>query len=199
MELNTPPMQEVDANISPEDIFVSDVDQGDDALLSIPEEIDTNVPLDLSVARFVGSAASPVQGVPMELIEARISPIHVSVIMTNPNKLVGPVVSMDVSIEDVEDVAPYASDDVRDMATPGYGSEEDEQDGPPLHSLVSQERFSGSEAWLDSCPVVPSNLLPESPVEVSQWFNAEIEEASSGQQVAKLHQEELLARGGDFS
>ena len=75
------------------------MDQGDDALLSIPEEIDTNVPLDLSVARFVGSAASPVQGVPMELIEARISPIHVSVIMTNPNKLVGPVVSMDVSIE----------------------------------------------------------------------------------------------------
>ena len=35
-------------------------------------------------------------------------------------------------------------------------------------------------------------------MEVPQWSTAEIEEASSGQQVAKLHQEELLARAGDF-
>ena len=41
--------------------------------------------------------------------------------------------------------------------------------------------------------MVSSNLLPESHVEVPQWFTVEVEEASSGRHLAQLQQEELLA------
>ena len=118
----------------------------------------------------------------MELIgQTRIFPIHTSVIMVNPNKLVGHVENMDVSIEDVDDVAPYPSDNVRDMATPMYGSEGVGQDGFFPQNFAPQERFTRSEVRFDSHPMVSSNLLPESPVEVPQYgFAVEVEEPGSG-------------------
>ena len=110
-------MKGVDTNIVPEDIFTKGMDQGDDIILSTPEEIDISAPLDLSVARLAESAAPPAQEVPVELIgQTRVFPIQTSVIRMNPNKPVGHMMNMGVSIEDVDDVAPYPSDNVW-----GYG------------------------------------------------------------------------------
>ena len=81
VELNTPPMQEVDTNIVTEDIVAGGMDQGDDIILTVPEESDSNAPLDLSVPRFAESAAPPVQEVPVELIgQTRVFPTQTSVI-----------------------------------------------------------------------------------------------------------------------
>ena len=200
MELNTPLMQGVDTNIVPEDIFTGGMDQGDDIILSTPEEIDISAPLDLSVARLAESAAPPAQEVPVELIgQTRVLPIQTSVIMMNPNKPVGHVVNVDVSIEDVDDMAPYPSDDVGDMATPGYGSEGVGQDGFFPQSPAPQERFTGSEVRFDSHPTVSSNLLPDSLVEVPQHgFAVEVEEPGSGRYVDQFQQEELLTRTSVF-
>ena len=195
VELNTPLMQEVDTNIVPEDIFTGGMDQGDDIILSTPEEIDTGAPLDLSVARLAESAAPPAQEVPVELIgQTRVFPIQTSVIMMNPNKPVGHVMNMGVSIEDVDDVAPYPSDNVGDMATPGYGSEGVGQDGFFPQSPAPQERFTSSEVRFDSHP-----LLPDSLVEVPQHgFVVEVEEPGSGIYVDQSQQEELLTRTSVF-
>ena len=105
------------------------------------------------------SAWPGLQNQPVELIgQTRVLPIQTSVIMMNPNKPVGHVVNVDVSIEDVDDMAPYPSDDVGDMATPGYGSEGVGQDGFFPQSLASQERFTRSEVRFDSHLMVSSNL-----------------------------------------
>ena len=158
------------------------MDQNDDVVPSASEESNGNAPLDLSMPRFAESTAPPVQEVNVELIgQTRVFLIHTSVIMANPNKLVGHVEGMDVFIEDVDDVAPYSSDNVWDMTTPMYGSEGVGQDGFFPQSLAPQERFTGSEARFDSRPMVSSNLLPESPVEVPQYgFAVEVEEPGSG-------------------
>ena len=72
--------------------------------------------------RFVESTAPPVQEVDVELIgQTRVSPIFTSVIMANPNRLVRHVENMDVFMEDADDVVPYPSENVQDIATPMDG------------------------------------------------------------------------------
>ena len=138
--------------------------------------------------RFVESTAPPVQEVDVELIgQTRVSPIFTSVIMANPNRLVGHVENMDVFMEDADDVVPYPSENVRDIATPMDGSEGVGQDGFFLQNFAPQERFTESEVRFDSLPIVSSNLLPESPVEVPQYgFAVEVEEPGSSRHVTQF-------------
>ena len=111
VELNTPPMQEVDTNMVTKDINVArGMDQSDYVVSSASEESNGNAPLDLSMPRFVESTAPPVQEVDVELIgQTRVSPIFTSVIMANPNRLARHEESMDVFMEDADDVVPYPS------------------------------------------------------------------------------------------
>ena len=60
------------------------------------------------------------------------------------------MMNMGVSIEDVDNVAHYPSDNVGDMATPEYESEGVGQDGFFPQSPAPQERFTSSEVRFDS-------------------------------------------------
>ena len=53
----------------------------------------------------------------MELIgQTRVSPIFTSVILANPNRLARHVETMEVFMEDADDVVPYPSENVQDIA-----------------------------------------------------------------------------------
>ena len=163
-------------------------------------ESDDNVPMDLSVPKPVDMSMPLVQGVNMELTgQASIPPIFTSVILANPNRLARHVETMEVFMEDADDVVPYPSENVRDIATSMDGPGGVGQDGFFLQNFAPQERFTESEIRFDSLPIVSSNLLPESPGEVPQYgFAVEVEEPGSGRHVAQPQQEELLARTSAF-
>ena len=101
-----------DVNMVTETIGVAGgMDQsGDVAPQSASEEGNGNAPMDLSMPKSVELSTPPVQGMDMELIgQARVPPIFTSVILANPNRLARHVETMEVFMEDVDDVVPYPS------------------------------------------------------------------------------------------